>query len=65
MPLSRLEPTIAVIIWIGFWSEGVRFSLLENQANLIDIGKPVNLKGLCTGYTEADVVLEHVSVVAQ
>lgn len=61
------ELTIAVMIMDeGFFGpEGVRFSLLENQANLIEVGKYVNLKGLCTGYTEADVVLEHVSVVAQ
>ena len=61
------ELTIAVMILDeGFFGpEGVRFSLLENQVDLIDIGKPVNLKGLCTGYTEADVVLEHASIVAQ
>ena len=39
---QAVVPTIAVMIMDeGFWPEGVRFSLLENQANLIDIGKPL------------------------
>lgn len=56
---------IAVMIFDdGFFGpEGVRFSLLEGQANQIVVGNEMWLKGFCTGYTGADVVLEHASVV--
>lgn len=59
------EMRIAVMVFEdGFFGpEGVRFSLLNSQAQRISVGKKVTLKGFCTGFTESDVIIEHASVV--
>mgnify|MGYP001420674267 CR=1 FL=1 len=49
-----------------FGSEGIRFTLIPaHQAEVLGIapGTTVTLKGLCAGYNETDVILEHCSLV--
>ena len=59
------DMNIAVMIFEdGFFGyEGVRITLLEGQEGRITVGEKMRLKGFCTGFTEADVILEHGSVV--
>ncbi len=45
-----------------FGPEGVRFTLLDGQEEYISIGDNTFIKGFCTGYTGADVIIEHASV---
>lgn len=49
-----------------FGAQGIRCIMLENQyeqATALQPGKHVRIKGLCTGFTGHDVVLEHCSFV--
>jgi hypothetical protein len=49
-----------------FGPEGVRCILLENYADLVDnemVGTFITLKGLCTGFTGSDVIIEHCSLI--
>lgn len=49
-----------------FGSEGVRFTMLPEYAGSVVAvapGSTITLKGLCTGYNETDVIMEHCSVV--
>jgi hypothetical protein len=49
-----------------FGEEGVRCTMLESQhsrALELNTGQSVHIKGLCTGFTGSDVVLEHCSIV--
>ncbi|MBU1369723.1 MAG: OB-fold putative lipoprotein [Bacteroidetes bacterium] len=48
-----------------FGNEGVRISLLPEEANKLvpsDTGKSISIKGFCTGYNDSDVILEHGSL---
>ena len=48
-----------------FGSEGIRFTMLPDYSGEIistPPGSPVTIKGLCTGYNETDVILEHCSL---
>jgi hypothetical protein len=49
-----------------FGPEGVRCTMLSefhDEAKNIKEGEPIKLKGLCTGYTGVDVILDKCSVV--
>jgi hypothetical protein len=49
-----------------FGDEGVRCTMLQSQhsdALKLKEGQSVRVKGLCTGFTGSDVVLEHCSIV--
>lgn len=49
-----------------FGSEGIRCTLLPESAEKITglaDGTKVTIKGLCTGYNETDIILEHCSLV--
>lgn len=58
------DMTIAVMIYDDgfFGKEGIRFTLLEGQEKYLLTGRLNRLKGYCTGFTGADVILEHASV---
>lgn len=45
-----------------FGQEGVRFTMLEGQQGKVAAGRHMQIKGFCTGYTGADVILENASV---
>jgi len=48
-----------------FGSEGIRFTMNpEHAGELVSIapGTNITLKGLCTGYNDTDVILEHCSL---
>ena len=56
--------TAVMIFEEGFFGyEGVRITLLEGQEQKVTLGEDMRLKGYCTGFTEADVIVEHGSVV--
>ena len=61
------DMVIAVMIFDDgfFGAEGVRFTMLEGQEKFLVTGQPMHLKGYCTGFTGADVIIEHASVVQQ
>ncbi len=49
-----------------FGSEGVRFTMLPEHAGTVVAvapGSTVTIKGLCTGYNDTDVIMEHCSLV--
>lgn len=49
-----------------FGAEGIRCTLLDNHKGVLsndDIGKPITIKGYCSGFTGTDVILEHCSVI--
>ncbi len=58
------DMTIAVMVYEdGFFGrEGIRFTMLEGQEGYLFTGRLIQVKGYCTGFTGADVILEHASV---
>lgn len=63
------DMVIAVMLFEeGFFGpEGVRFTMLEGHQEHLVIGRHMQIKGLCTGYTGddewgGDVLIEHASV---
>jgi len=58
------DMTIAVMIFEDgfFGTEGIRFTMLEGQEEYLVTGRLIQVKGYCTGFTGADVILEHASV---
>lgn len=48
-----------------FGPEGLRFTMLKGQEAYISVGQPLQIKGFCTGFTGADVIIEHASVPQQ
>ena len=55
---------IAVMVFDeGFFGdEGVRLNLQKGQEKSLKIGGSNKIKGFCAGYTEADVIIEHASI---
>lgn len=65
-PEEDLQIAVMFFYEDEFWgNEGVRFSLLEGEAEHIAVGSEMWLKGLCTGFTGHDVIIEHVCVVSE
>lgn len=65
-PADDLQIAVMIFREDEFWgNEGIRFSLLKGQAERVVVGREISLKGLCTGYTGSDVIIEHASVVSE
>lgn len=69
--LEKVEKTDSLTVAIFvldqgmFGDEGVRCTLLPafgNKISQTDLPKKMQIKGLCTGYNDTDVVMEHCSI---